>query len=133
MRVSNEWMKLGARGLTVLVASGDDGVGCNDWCTSFEFPYPSSPWITLVGATQVHQNSGKQHTHTRHTHTHTPASWFSLGLFLVTMDRRLQRDRQHLQHWRILQRLWHSLVVRASAVVSRRVVSRVVLTFLVHA
>jgi tripeptidyl-peptidase-1 len=58
MRVSNEWMKLGARGLTVLVASGDDGVGCNDDCTSFEFPYPSSPWITLVGATQVHQTSG---------------------------------------------------------------------------
>lgn len=64
MRVSNEWMKLGSRGLTVLVASGDDGVGCNDWCSSFEFPYPSSPWITLVGATQVHQDAGKQHTHT---------------------------------------------------------------------
>jgi tripeptidyl-peptidase-1 len=58
MRVSNEWMKLGSRGLTVLVASGDDGVGCNDWCSSFEFPYPSSPWITLVGATQVHQDAG---------------------------------------------------------------------------
>lgn len=58
MRVSNEWMKLGSRGLTVLVASGDDGVGCNDFCTSFEFPYPSSPWITLVGSTQVHSNSG---------------------------------------------------------------------------
>jgi tripeptidyl-peptidase-1 len=58
MRVSNEWMKLTARGLTIVVASGDDGVGCNDWCSAFEFPYPSSPWITLVGATQVHESSG---------------------------------------------------------------------------
>jgi len=52
-RISNEWMKLGTRGVTVLFASGDDGVGCNGNCTYFEFPYPSSPWITLVGATRM--------------------------------------------------------------------------------
>lgn len=52
-RISNEWMKLGTRGVTVLFASGDDGVGCNDDCDGFEFPYPSSPWITLVGSTQL--------------------------------------------------------------------------------
>ncbi|KAL6065020.1 Peptidase S53 domain-containing protein [Balamuthia mandrillaris] len=59
-RISNEWMKLGARGVSILVASGDDGVGCNDNCTKFEFPYPSSPWITLVGGTVVKQNSSGQ-------------------------------------------------------------------------
>jgi tripeptidyl-peptidase-1 len=54
-KVSNEWMKLGSRGITVFVASGDDGVGCNDNCTGFQFPYPSSPWITLVGSSQLQQ------------------------------------------------------------------------------
>lgn len=57
LRVSNEWMKLGARGITTFVASGDDGVGCDRRCNSFEFPYPSSPYITLVGGTVVRQNT----------------------------------------------------------------------------
>jgi len=57
LRVSNEWMKLGARGITTFVASGDDGVGCDRRCNAFEFPYPSSPYITLVGGTVVRQNS----------------------------------------------------------------------------
>jgi subtilase family serine protease len=69
-RVSNEWMKLGARGITVVVASGDDGVGCNAKCSAFEFPYPSSPWITLVSSTQVHQDQGTRPPPTSLSTTH---------------------------------------------------------------
>jgi tripeptidyl-peptidase I len=52
-RIDAEFQKMGARGITVLVASGDNGVGCNAACTSEEFDFPSSPWITLVGATYL--------------------------------------------------------------------------------
>ncbi|PRP78809.1 hypothetical protein PROFUN_00982 [Planoprotostelium fungivorum] len=55
-RISNEFMKLGARGVTILVASGDDGVGCSDDGSSFEFPYPSTPWVTLIGSTSLQTN-----------------------------------------------------------------------------
>jgi subtilase family serine protease len=71
-------MLLLARGVSIFVASGDDGVGCDDSCDSFEvswmleatpfcaivavltrflaqFPYPSSPYITLVGGTDVYK------------------------------------------------------------------------------
>lgn len=44
---SNEWMKLGTRGLTFFVASGDDGVGCNNNGTGFEFPYPSRYFLFI--------------------------------------------------------------------------------------
>ena len=44
---------MSARGITVSVASGDDGVGCGDLCQSQEFDFPSSPFITMVGATGV--------------------------------------------------------------------------------
>jgi tripeptidyl-peptidase I len=43
---------MGVRGISVLVASGDNGVGCNKKCTSQEFDFPSSPYITLVGSTE---------------------------------------------------------------------------------
>ena len=55
-RVSNEFMKLGARGISIFVASGDNGVGCGDRCTSEEFDFPSSPYCTMVGATQSNAN-----------------------------------------------------------------------------
>jgi tripeptidyl-peptidase-1 len=55
-RISDEWMLLTTRGLTIFFASGDDGVGCNSECTHMEFPYPSSPWITLVGATSLNKD-----------------------------------------------------------------------------
>lgn len=51
-RVSNEFMKMGVRGISIFVASGDNGVGCGDKCTSQEFDFPSSPYCTMVGATQ---------------------------------------------------------------------------------
>jgi len=74
-RISNEWMKLGTRGVTIFFASGDDGVGCNDNCTAFEFPYPSSPWITLVGSTQLNvvNETGQFVNET--------GAWFSSGGF----------------------------------------------------
>jgi len=49
-------MQLGARGTSVLVASGDGGVGGsrpNNTCTTFIPTFPAScPWVTAVGATQ---------------------------------------------------------------------------------
>jgi len=51
-RLNIEFQKMGLRGVSVLLASGDNGVGCNQACTSFEFDFPSSPYITMVGATQ---------------------------------------------------------------------------------
>jgi len=50
--IDTEFQKMGVRGVSVLVASGDNGVGCNKQCTSQEFDFPSSPYITLVGSTQ---------------------------------------------------------------------------------
>jgi tripeptidyl-peptidase-1 len=44
---------MGIAGISVLLASGDNGVGCNADGTSQEFDYPSSPYITMVGATQI--------------------------------------------------------------------------------
>mmetsp|Transcript_14785 Transcript_14785/g.57998 ORF Transcript_14785/g.57998 Transcript_14785/m.57998 type:complete len:543 (-) Transcript_14785:60-1688(-) len=57
-RVSNEFMKMGVRGISIFVASGDNGVGCGERCTSQEFDFPSSPYCTMVGATQS-TNSGE--------------------------------------------------------------------------
>ena len=39
---------------------GDNGVGCNKDCSSFEFDFPSSPYITMVGATYF-DRSGEEH------------------------------------------------------------------------
>lgn len=50
---SYELQKMGMAGISVLLASGDNGVGCNADGTSQEFDYPSSPYITMVGATQI--------------------------------------------------------------------------------
>jgi len=50
---SYELQKMGISGISVLLASGDNGVGCNADGTSQEFDYPSSPYITMVGATQI--------------------------------------------------------------------------------
>lgn len=50
---SYELQKMGISGISVLLASGDNGVGCNKDGTSQEFDYPSSPYITMVGATYI--------------------------------------------------------------------------------
>lgn len=58
-RINNEFMKMGTRGITVSLASGDNGVGCGDFCSAQEFDFPSSPYVTMVGGTQL-QPSGTE-------------------------------------------------------------------------
>eukprot|EP00339_Tiarina_fusa_P004913 CAMPEP_0117044796 /NCGR_PEP_ID=MMETSP0472-20121206/31026_1 /TAXON_ID=693140 ORGANISM="Tiarina fusus, Strain LIS" /NCGR_SAMPLE_ID=MMETSP0472 /ASSEMBLY_ACC=CAM_ASM_000603 /LENGTH=486 /DNA_ID=CAMNT_0004756623 /DNA_START=155 /DNA_END=1615 /DNA_ORIENTATION=- len=55
-RVNNEFMLMGSRGITVSLASGDNGVGCGDHCQAQEFDFPSSPYITMVGSTGLTQS-----------------------------------------------------------------------------
>jgi tripeptidyl-peptidase-1 len=61
----DEWLKLGLQGVSVLVASGDSGVGdlprdgapngCLRNDTVFTPSHPNScPWLTSVGATKVY-------------------------------------------------------------------------------
>eukprot|EP01038_Epipyxis_sp_PR26KG_P006142 gene6142-8469_t len=50
---SYELQKMGIIGVSVLLASGDNGVGCDTAGTTQEFDYPSSPYITMVGATYI--------------------------------------------------------------------------------
>lgn len=57
---SYELQKMGLAGISVLLASGDNGVGCNADGSSQEFDYPSSPFITMVGATQINAVTGKE-------------------------------------------------------------------------
>jgi len=53
-RINTEFQKMGSRGISVLLASGDNGVGCNfPKCTEQLFDFPSSPWITMVGGTEI--------------------------------------------------------------------------------
>jgi tripeptidyl-peptidase-1 len=53
-RVDLEFIKAGLRGISILVASGDDGAGCSNSTTSFVVEWPSSsPYITAVGATTM--------------------------------------------------------------------------------
>jgi len=51
---------MAARGITVLLASGDNGVGCDAKGTSQEFDFPSSPYITMVGATYLDAGSSSR-------------------------------------------------------------------------
>lgn len=60
-RVDHEFVKLAARGITLMVSSGDDGVGSEfaaelgeAGCAISHPEWPtSSPWVTSVGATQL--------------------------------------------------------------------------------
>ncbi|CEJ87199.1 hypothetical protein VHEMI04336 [[Torrubiella] hemipterigena] len=55
--VCSQFLKLGARGVSVLVSAGDDGAGTVNGCTgskvySFDPAFPAScPWVTVVGGT----------------------------------------------------------------------------------
>lgn len=56
-RICNEYMKVGARGVSLFFASGDDGVGPNQadgHCSNgFQPEFPAScPYVTTVGGTQ---------------------------------------------------------------------------------
>jgi len=57
---SYELQKMGIAGVSVLLASGDNGVGCDSKGTTQEFDYPSSPYITMVGATQIEGTTKKE-------------------------------------------------------------------------
>lgn len=59
-RFSYELQKMGIAGISVLLASGDNGVGCNKDGSSQEFDYPSSPYLTMVGATYLDSKTGKE-------------------------------------------------------------------------
>jgi len=53
-RVNTEFKKAGARGISLMFSSGDDGVsgGQPHSCTKFEATFPAgSPWVTAVGGT----------------------------------------------------------------------------------
>jgi tripeptidyl-peptidase-1 len=51
-RVSQEFQKIGARGVSLIFASGDSGAGCN-LCIFDEPSFPAtSTWVTSVGATR---------------------------------------------------------------------------------
>jgi len=53
-RVNAEFIKAGARGISILFAAGDSGVGNGGPCKKFVPDYPaSSPYITTVGGTQL--------------------------------------------------------------------------------
>jgi len=53
-----DFMKLGARGASVIFASGDFGTGC-DTCTIFQASFPAtSPYVTSVGATTFMKGTG---------------------------------------------------------------------------
>lgn len=57
-RFNYELQKMAAKGITVMLASGDNGVGCDRQGTTQEFDFPSSPYITMVGATYLDSKSG---------------------------------------------------------------------------
>jgi tripeptidyl-peptidase-1 len=91
-RQCNEWMKLGLQGHTVLVASGDYGVGsfegdihgaclsgCGQNATIYSADYPGGcPYITSVGATQLQPN---QTIKDPESALQTPLGTGSLALF----------------------------------------------------
>ncbi|KAK5994176.1 Aorsin [Cladobotryum mycophilum] len=57
-RQCDEFLKLSLQGVSILVASGDDGVGAQEGClgknNAFSPAFPNScPWLTNVGATKV--------------------------------------------------------------------------------
>merc|ERR1712139_470143 len=49
-RLNTEFMKTGARGISLLFASGDEGANCDNGAYIPETP-GSSPWVTAVGGT----------------------------------------------------------------------------------
>jgi tripeptidyl-peptidase-1 len=56
-RINNEFKKLGARGISIIFASGDSGTGCS-LCYEFQPSFPAtSPYVTSVGATKFIQDA----------------------------------------------------------------------------
>jgi len=56
--ICTQFQKLGARGVSVIFASGDSGTGC-DLCVRFQASFPATcPFVTAVGATQFINGTG---------------------------------------------------------------------------
>ncbi|KAI0635460.1 family S53 protease-like protein [Trametes polyzona] len=54
-KLCKAYAQLGARGVSILFASGDGGVGCQENSTAFAPTFPSNcPYVTSVGGTQGH-------------------------------------------------------------------------------
>ncbi|KAJ8463281.1 hypothetical protein ONZ51_g10360 [Trametes cubensis] len=52
-KLCRAYAQLGARGVTIFIASGDDGAGCSQDNTQFEPKFPlNCPFVTAVGGTQ---------------------------------------------------------------------------------
>ena len=67
-RVNTEFMKAGARGLSLLFASGDGGVAGAQThsCVTFRPTFPAaSPWVTAVGGTQLASTTALNETAAR--------------------------------------------------------------------
>lgn len=61
LRVGVEFQKLGARGVSLLYASGDSGPDCSKDCKKFRPGFPcGSPYVTAVGATTLDSNKGTE-------------------------------------------------------------------------
>lgn len=60
-KLCKAYAQLGARGVSILFASGDSGVGCqNSNATLFEPTFPSNcPWVTSVGGTVGHTSESE--------------------------------------------------------------------------
>jgi len=55
---SNEFMKMGVAGYSILISSGDDGPYPRSSCFTFSLSFPaSSPYVTSVGATYITSDS----------------------------------------------------------------------------
>jgi tripeptidyl-peptidase-1 len=60
-RADTEFSKLGARGITVLAASGDSGADCNFFQNGFQTGYPAtSPNVVSVGATMIVESTSSE-------------------------------------------------------------------------
>jgi tripeptidyl-peptidase-1 len=64
IRICNEFMKAGSRGVSIFFSSGDYGVGGNGESSCDQGFYPvfpaSCPWVTAVGGTQFTSNGGEE-------------------------------------------------------------------------
>ena len=59
-RVSDEFAKMGVRGISLLFASGDSGAGCDTTGKAFAPSFPaSSPYVTAVGGTALSRADGE--------------------------------------------------------------------------
>jgi tripeptidyl-peptidase I len=80
-RQCNEWMKLGMQGVTVVVASGDHGVGDSGNCNGNNYdifvPYyiASCPYVLAVGATQLVTPAGQKPAPNQHL-AERAAQWY---------------------------------------------------------